>query len=366
MNIFISYRRAEAGGHAGRISDHLRTEFGADSVFHDVTGISVGREFKKVIEAKLKGASVMLVVVHRDWAHCKDTSGELRLAQANDFVRLEVGTALRQDIPVVPVLVGGAALPSEAELPDDLKPLVSRQYWNLRDDRWDDDCGALVLELRKLQPPAPAAEPASRSKQFAWLGACAALVLVATGLYAFANARKSESVNARCDVPALGLPLFELTPHLVEDWHPISKGVDSRAVVSKAAEGCNGGEAIEIAIPEATKENGAGAFIDLKGLARRWSRHRELHARVYIPGESATFGNLELYALSKGWECYCAWWMRAQDVPTNRWADLGFDLSKCEGDGKCKFDFESVDEIGVKLHHTNDASRVRLADFWVQ
>jgi hypothetical protein len=106
--IFISYRRADEPGYAGRIADRLRTEFG-ESTFIDVESLEPGTDFVERIEQAVGAVDVLVAVIGRDWAPT-DPSGRPRLDDPNDFVRLEIGSALRRDIRVIPVLVRGAAL----------------------------------------------------------------------------------------------------------------------------------------------------------------------------------------------------------------------------------------------------------------
>jgi hypothetical protein len=160
--IFISYRREDAEGHAGRLFEDLREVFGADSVFMDVVGIEPGVDFRKTIDAKVTSCSVLLALMGRQWLDLKGPDGRRRLDDAGDFVRLETAAALRRDIPVVPVLVQGAKMPTEVQLPDDLKDLAFRNGVELTHARWESDVQLLVAALAKhVQPlPKPALAPA--------------------------------------------------------------------------------------------------------------------------------------------------------------------------------------------------------------
>ena len=111
--IFISYRRDDAEGHAGRLFEDLVLRFGAASVFMDVAGIEPGRDFRKVIEQQVASCGVLLAVIGKSWltSSASDAQGRRRLDDPHDFVRLETATALRRDIPVIPVLVHGAQMP---------------------------------------------------------------------------------------------------------------------------------------------------------------------------------------------------------------------------------------------------------------
>lgn len=69
-SVFISYRREDCPGHAGRLFDHLRTRFGGDSVFMDVTDIEAGVDFTEVPERAVGSCNVLLAVVGREWLTC--------------------------------------------------------------------------------------------------------------------------------------------------------------------------------------------------------------------------------------------------------------------------------------------------------
>jgi len=98
--IFISYRREDAEGQAGRLFDDLSAEFGKESVFMDVVGIEAGRDFRRVIDANVASCGVLLAMIGKGWIEAKDESGRRRLDDPMDFVRLETASALKRDIPV--------------------------------------------------------------------------------------------------------------------------------------------------------------------------------------------------------------------------------------------------------------------------
>jgi hypothetical protein len=161
--IFISYRRGDSAGHAGRLYDRLRAQLGHDRVFMDVTGIEAGVDFMDAIEGAIGSCTAVLVVIGPDWLTCTDEGGRSRLADPNDVLRLEIGSALARKVRVIPVLVDGAVLPHADGLPDDLKTLVRRQTIELRDTRWDDDADHLLDVLRPLLAPAAPQPVAARA-----------------------------------------------------------------------------------------------------------------------------------------------------------------------------------------------------------
>jgi hypothetical protein len=154
--IFISYRRDDAGEAAGRLSDNLRECFGQDSVFMDVDGIGLGRDFRKVIGETLSQCGVMLAVMGKTWLQNTDAKGNRRLDQPADFVRLEIATALKRDIDVIPVCVQGAGVPSADDLPDDLKDFAFRNAIELTHAKWNSDAQLLIEHLRPIvEKPTP-------------------------------------------------------------------------------------------------------------------------------------------------------------------------------------------------------------------
>jgi hypothetical protein len=146
--IFISYRREDAEGQAGRLFDDLVIHFGEDAVFMDVAGIEPGRDFRRAIDEQVASCGVLLAVIGKNWFDAKDESGRHRLDDPMDFVRLETASALKRDIPVIPVLVRGASMPRVEQLPPDLAELAYRNAVELTHARWDSDVELLVKALR--------------------------------------------------------------------------------------------------------------------------------------------------------------------------------------------------------------------------
>src|SRR6476646_6329062 len=133
--IFISYRRTDTSAYAGRLYDQLNATF-PGQVFMDVDTLEPGIDFVQRIEESVDSADVLIAVIGRGWASAVDEEGRRRLDQPDDFVRLEVAEALDRAIRVIPVLVGGAAMPEADELPPDLAPLARRNGLTLTDLEW--------------------------------------------------------------------------------------------------------------------------------------------------------------------------------------------------------------------------------------
>lgn len=147
--IFLSYRRDDSAGFAGRLADAMEAEFGAGSVFRDVDDIRPGEDFIHAIESHLQQVGVVLVMIGPRWL---DADGRRRLDDTGDFVRQEIQAALESDKPLIPLLVGGASMPAEAGLPAAIAGLSRRQAVVLSDSNWRGDVERLVASLSKLLP----------------------------------------------------------------------------------------------------------------------------------------------------------------------------------------------------------------------
>lgn len=141
-SVFISYRRGDAGDVVGRIYDRLVDRFGKPHVFKDVDSIPLGVDFRKHLADSVGECRVFLAIISRGWL--QQTDGERRIDQPNDFVRIEMEAALQRKIPVIPVLVQGAALPNEQDLPASLRELA---YRNAAVVRADPDFNADIVRL---------------------------------------------------------------------------------------------------------------------------------------------------------------------------------------------------------------------------
>ncbi len=166
--IFISYRRSDSPDATGRIYDRLVGAFGREQVFKDVDSIPLGRDFRGHLNDIVGNCGVMLAIVGPHWTQARNSAGQRRLEDADDFVRIELETALARDIPVVPVLVGHAQLPVASELPASLASLVFRQSIEVRPDPdFHNDATRLVTALRAILDPAAAEQAAAASTRSA-------------------------------------------------------------------------------------------------------------------------------------------------------------------------------------------------------
>lgn len=167
--VFISYRRDDAAGYAGRLEEALERRLGRGSVFRDVLDIAPGVDFVEAIRERLRGAQTVLVLIGPRWPG-GDAPGARRIDDPQDFVRLEVQVALDSGVRVIPVLLPGARMPAEAELPDALKPLARRNALGLSDTNWGADIERLMAGIGFVPP------------RRIWPWALAAALLAAAGV----------------------------------------------------------------------------------------------------------------------------------------------------------------------------------------
>ena len=153
LRVFISYRREDSIGTAGRIRDGLASRFGDVNVFFDVDTIPLGVDFRRHIDRMVAECNAMLVVIGPRWLDAVDDHGRRRLDQPEDFVRLELEAALRRDIPVIPLLVDAARMPEPGQLPESVGGLAFRNGMPVRHDPdFHADVDRLSRRLSAMRP----------------------------------------------------------------------------------------------------------------------------------------------------------------------------------------------------------------------
>lgn len=147
--IFLSYRRSDSAGHAGRLYDALQLHCPDFELFMDVESTEYGLDFTQVLAGELERCHIAIILIGRQWLHAADNQGRRRLESPSDYVRQEVEAVLHRDIRVVPVLVQGAEMPATEDLPESLAALTFRHALELSDKRWQYDVQQLVSALTR-------------------------------------------------------------------------------------------------------------------------------------------------------------------------------------------------------------------------
>jgi hypothetical protein len=179
-DVFISYRREDSSGYAGRLYDQVSSHFGQEHVFMDVADLEPGSDFVETIEKKVSTCDALIALIGKNWLTIKDEQNRIRISKPGDFVSVEIAAALSRNIEVIPVLVGGAKMPVQRELPESLQSLSRRQALELSDVHFTRDVADLVEALKR-----PAGSRVARSSRWLKLtlaGSVGAISLLAAGI----------------------------------------------------------------------------------------------------------------------------------------------------------------------------------------
>jgi hypothetical protein len=168
--ISISYRRADSEAMTGRIFDRLIGHFGKDAIFRDIDDIPPGIDFRVHINEVLRKTHILLAIVGPSWLGAS-SGGLERIQEESDPVRVEVETALRRRVPIIPVLIGATRMPSSEQLPPSLKDFSFRnavkvdtgQDFDYHMDRLIRSMDTILSQAPKSQPSGETKLPASRS-----------------------------------------------------------------------------------------------------------------------------------------------------------------------------------------------------------
>jgi hypothetical protein len=160
--IFISYRIDDSQASAGRIYDRLHSHFASNRIFMDVANLAPGVDFVDAIEKSVSSCDALIAVIGRDWLVSSDEKGRRRLDNPEDFVRVEIATALKRGVIVIPVLVEDASMPKAVDLPEDLKLLSRRNAFEIRHTRFNDDCERLIVALEQALHSAREEQPSGQ------------------------------------------------------------------------------------------------------------------------------------------------------------------------------------------------------------
>ncbi len=148
--VFLNYRRQDSPAYAGWLYDQLSSKFGSEKIFRDVDAIEPGLDFVDVLNEQVEQCDLLVAVIGPGWLDARDTKGNRRLDDPNDFVRIELEAALNRDIRIVPVLVDGADMPDQSLLPDSLRPLSRRNAITVSHERFRSDTAPLVRTIENV------------------------------------------------------------------------------------------------------------------------------------------------------------------------------------------------------------------------
>lgn len=148
LKLFISYRRGEDSGISGRLFDYLERFLKPIELFMDVNSIDPGNDFTYAVNKSISECDILLAVIGRGWLAAANPAGRSRLDNPDDFVRVEIETALKMEKTVIPILIDDVIMPSDAQLPDAVKSLTRRHAARVNNDRFKDDSKRLIRAIK--------------------------------------------------------------------------------------------------------------------------------------------------------------------------------------------------------------------------
>ena len=148
--VFISYRRQDAAFHAGWLYGGFAGRFGSSYVFKDVDSIRPGEDFVNAITSAIRSCHTLLVVMGPKWLAVSDRRDLRRIDKPNDFVRLEIETALAQGVHIIPVLVLDAAMPTPDELPESVRGFARRNAIEITSSHFQADLARLMSSIEQI------------------------------------------------------------------------------------------------------------------------------------------------------------------------------------------------------------------------
>jgi hypothetical protein len=153
--IFLSYRRSDSQAWAGRLADDLRDYFGRDHIYRDLDSNRGAQDYIRQIDEAIAQSRVVIAVIGPAWLGAHTADGARRLNEPEDLVRLELSASLAAGKTVVPVLVGGASMPTQRQVPSNLSSFTRLQAHRMSDEDWQYDFGRLLETLEKNGMRAP-------------------------------------------------------------------------------------------------------------------------------------------------------------------------------------------------------------------
>ncbi|HEV7733522.1 MAG TPA: TIR domain-containing protein, partial [Candidatus Binatia bacterium] len=170
---FINYRVSDTLALATALHRELEKAFGPESVYLDHRELEPGERWPDRLRDEVRNAGVLLVLIGPQWMSAKDENHIRRLDLPDDWVRLEIETALEAGRPIVPILVDGTAPPVPGAFATEatrrIIALTEVQALELRSLIWEHDFGRLAQKLATMgfvprasggsasehEPPAP-------------------------------------------------------------------------------------------------------------------------------------------------------------------------------------------------------------------
>ena len=213
--IFISYRREDEPGMATALYFQLEKEFAPERIFMDVEGgIAAGRDFMRIIGEQVAQCDIMLAIIGKGWVSATDDDGQPRLNNAEDFVRIEIESALRLDKLIIPILINKTDMPRAKDLPDSLRPLALRHAVRLTQERVRSDMQGIVKAVAKALSDIERERAAEEARSWEQTKDTIDLALVEAHLKRFPSGTTAPETRAK-------LEMLQREAKVAERWRSI-------------------------------------------------------------------------------------------------------------------------------------------------
>ncbi len=274
-SVFISYRREDSAGEAGRLAEHLERRFGADRVFFDIEAIAPGTDFVDELGRALDESSVMIVMIGRRWLTAVNADGSRRLDDPKDFVHREIVSALERDTRVIPVLVHNVLMPTADALPPPLVSLATRQAMSIQHEEFGDDAERIADALARILGDRPAiASPdtngsvsvgASAPSRRGPIVAIAVVAALALGFLGVRWQRSSSEARAATVASASADSARQVRQHTVDELLTVATEQSKREQYAEAMSTFDRAVEIDANVQRATEAR--------EDLSMRWIRN---------------------------------------------------------------------------------------------
>ncbi|HBX69167.1 MAG TPA: hypothetical protein DEH25_07245, partial [Chloroflexi bacterium] len=238
--IFISYRRSDTEGYAGRIFDRLGAHFGRQNIFMDVDTIQPGENFVEAIESAVSSCDVLIALIGDEWLTITDEDGKRRLENPHDFVRVEITAALKRGIRVIPVLLAGTEMPKARELPNDLQLMTELNAPEIRHGSFDAGIEKLLQAIEMCLREIDAQQQAAIVKRiptWVWVATISGILVIGIFLLAQFRPKPTEPIASTSEVDLPIISESTAIPSQVPSFAPAfeNQGVQNTATATTMA-----------------------------------------------------------------------------------------------------------------------------------
>ena len=238
--IFISYRRSDTEGYAGRIFDRLGAHFGRQNIFMDVDTIQPGENFVEAIESAVSSCDVLIALIGDEWLTITDEDGKRRLENPHDFVRVEITAALKRGIRVIPVLLAGTEMPKARELPNDLQLMTELNALEIRHGSFDAGIEKLLQAIEMCLREINAQQQAAIVKRiptWVWVATISGILVIGIFLLAQFRPKPTEPIASTSEVDLPIISESTAIPSQVPSFAPAfeNQGVQNTATATTMA-----------------------------------------------------------------------------------------------------------------------------------